>query len=153
VTGLSGAHVERPSFFTEEEFVMLNTLTELIIPADEHSPGARAVGVAAYIDRVVAEAFLPEDQLSWRRGLAAVDRFSVSSIQKAFNTASGEEQIILLTQIAKNEKNPETAAERFFLQLKQTTAFAYYTSSVGIHREMSYQGNVLLPEFVGYDAT
>jgi len=35
-------------------------------------------------------------------------------------------------------------------QLKQTTAFAYYSSSIGIHKEMEYKGNVFLNQFVGY---
>jgi gluconate 2-dehydrogenase subunit 3-like protein len=43
--------------------------------------------------------------------------------------------------------------DNFFTQLKQTTAFAYYSSSIGIHQEMNYKGNVLLTEFQGYDAT
>src|SRR6185312_3531618 len=45
------AEPSSPLFFTNDEFRMLDTLTELIIPSDDHSPGARAAGVAAYIDR------------------------------------------------------------------------------------------------------
>ena len=33
---------ETAKFFTKDEFVLVDELTELIIPADEHSPGARA---------------------------------------------------------------------------------------------------------------
>src|SRR5262249_32603109 len=43
------------SFFTPAEFEMVDELSELIIPADEHSPGARAAKVAEYIDRRLAE--------------------------------------------------------------------------------------------------
>jgi len=35
--------------------------------------------------------------------------------------------------------------------LKGRTARAYYTSKVGIHQDLEYKGNVLLPEFVGYE--
>jgi hypothetical protein len=28
--------------------------------------------------------------------------------------------------------------------------FAYYTTSIGIHQEINYKGNVLLDKFVGY---
>src|SRR5213595_786105 len=37
-------------FLTAEQFALLDELTELIIPADDHSPGARAAEVARYID-------------------------------------------------------------------------------------------------------
>src|SRR5712692_9203928 len=40
-----------PKFFTPEEFQMVDQLAELIIPADDHSPGAHDAQVAAYIDR------------------------------------------------------------------------------------------------------
>jgi hypothetical protein len=124
-----------------------------VIPADDHSPGARAAGVALYIDRTVAEAFVPEDRDSWRKGLAAVNELSRSSHGSPFVKISHTQQIRLLKKIAKNEQDPRSPAEQFFTQLKQTTAFAYYSSSIGIHQEMNYKGNVLLTEFQGYDAT
>ena len=36
---------------------MLDELTEIIIPTDSHSPGAKAAKVAVYIDKSLAEAF------------------------------------------------------------------------------------------------
>ena len=40
---------------------------------------------------------------------------------------------------------------KFFVELKFSTADAYYSSKIGIHQEMEYKGNVLLQEFVGYE--
>lgn len=45
-----------PLFFTKQEFALVDELTELIIPADDHSPGARAAQVAGYIDFRLSEA-------------------------------------------------------------------------------------------------
>ncbi len=70
---LRAAEPNAPLFFTKDEFATLDTLTELLIPADDHSPGAHTAGVAVFIDRQVAEAFLPEDKTSWRNGLASVN--------------------------------------------------------------------------------
>src|SRR2546428_11745380 len=58
-------------FLTAAEFAMLDELTELIIPADDHSPGARAGAVAAYIDGRLAESLEPDWQAQWRSGLPA----------------------------------------------------------------------------------
>ena len=150
---LTAAEPGKPLYFTRDEFTTLDTLTNLIVPTDDHSPGAKEAGVAAYIDKSVAEAFLPEEKSSWREGIAVVNHLSHSMNGKPFNSATPKQQLAVLTAMAKNEKDPKTPAEKFFTQLKQTTAFAYYSSSVGIHKDMNYKGNVLLPQFVGYDAT
>jgi hypothetical protein len=150
---LPAAEPGAPLFFSKPEFALLDTLTELMIPADDHSPGAREAGAAAFIDRMTAEAFRAEDKDSWRKGLAAMDAFSQSACQCAFVRASKQQQLDMLTKLAAKEHHAETEPEKFFTQLKQTTAFAYYSSSIGIHQEIQYKGNVLLDQFVGYDAT
>src|SRR5262245_26243011 len=53
-------------FFTPDEFAMVDELSELIIPADEHSPGARAAKVAEYIDGRLADSFGDEPKMQWR---------------------------------------------------------------------------------------
>ena len=69
---------------------------------------------------------------------------------KAFLQISKDQQIELLKKISQNEKAPKTEPEKFFTQLKQSTAFAYYSTSIGIHQEIEYKGNIILEEFVGY---
>src|SRR3989442_14507876 len=53
-------------FLTPAEYALLEELTELIIPADDHSPGARAADVAGYIDGRLAESLEPDWQARWR---------------------------------------------------------------------------------------
>src|SRR6266852_7039694 len=43
-----------PKCFTEHEFLTLRRLSDLIIPADEHSPGALQAGAAEWIDYIAA---------------------------------------------------------------------------------------------------
>ena len=150
---LPAADPTAPLFFSRDEFALLDILTELVIPADDHSPGAHEAGVAVYIDRMVAEAFLPEDKSSWRQGLVAINDLSHGMHGTVFLNTSKAQQVALLTQIAAAEKEPKTEPEKFFTQLKQTTAFAYYSSSIGIHDDMNYKGSVILDKFVGYEAT
>ena len=146
---LPAADPSAPLFFTKDEYALLDQLTELIIPTDDHSPGAKAAGVAAYIDRTAAEAVDPEDRNSWRNGLTQVDHLSASLHGKSFLQTSPEQQIATLQKMSANEKKPTTVEEKFFTQLKQSTAFAYYSSSIGIHQDINYKGNVILQEFVG----
>jgi hypothetical protein len=37
--------------------------------------------------------------------------------------------------------------------MKFQTARIYYTTSIGIHEDLNYKGNVMLKEFVGIDAS
>ena len=138
---LTAAEPGAPLYFSKEEFAALDELTEMIIPADSHSPGAHDAGVAIFIDKTVAEAFLPEDKASWRTGLAP------------FLPLNKAQRLELLTKLAAKEENPGTDAERFFNQLKESTAQAYYTSSIGIHQDIQYVGNVIQEQFAGYDAS
>jgi len=113
-------------FFTDEEFAMVEELTEIIIPADEKSGGAKAAGVAEYIDHRLAEAFEQSERDEWRKQLAL--------IPKTFLKADPSQQIAIVRGL---EKRP------FFETLKKATVRGYYTSSIGIHDEMDYLGNTL----------
>jgi hypothetical protein len=141
-----------PRFFTPAEFQMLDELTEIIIPADSHSPGAKAAKVAVYIDKSLAEAFESEPRQKFREGLKLVDGVSRELNHKTFLESSPKERVAVVAHMAQNEKHPKKPVEQFFIQLKTSTAFAYYTSSIGIHQEMGYLGNTLQTEYAGFDA-
>jgi hypothetical protein len=135
---------------------LLDDLVETIIPQDEHSGGARAAGVAAYIDGRLAEydpaiPDLRDERLKWKAGLALVDAQAREVSGTRFLEASPAQRIAVLQKLAAGEEDPKTDGERFFVELKDWTAFGYYTSRIGIHDEMEYKGNTLLAEFSGTD--
>jgi hypothetical protein len=135
-------------FFTEDENKAIIEMSERIIPQDDHSPGARAARVSEYIDTVVSES--PDQaKQTWRSGLQAVNKMSQDKFGKAFADASVDQQVELLKEISKNEKNPSTTEERFFRTIKNATIDGYYTSEIGIHKELKYKGNSYLKEFTG----
>lgn len=140
-----------PLFFTKDEFALVDELTELIIPADEHSPGARAAQVASYIDFRLSESFEEEPKTIWRAGLKLIEELSREMNGKTFLESSPDQRLALLMRISQNELNAVNPEEMFFRELKWSTARAYYTSKIGIDTEMEYKGNSYLKEFVGYD--
>jgi Gluconate 2-dehydrogenase subunit 3 len=142
-----------PKFLTKDEFTLLDELTEMILPADDHSPGARDAKCAAYIDARLAEAFDDEPRTLWRDGLKAIDTASQALNGHPFMQSSEAERTAVLTKLAANENAPKTPEEKFFVELKARTVHAYYTSEIGIHKEMEYKGNTLLQEFVGTDVS
>jgi len=154
-----------PKFFTPAEFALVDEMSDMIIPTDAQSKGARAAACAAYIDSQLAEAFEPPPESGqpkepkqterWRTGIAAVEALSREmNGGKTFMQATPEQRLALLMRIAAAEKDPKTDAEKFFKQIKGATINAYYSSKIGIHDDQHYKGNVIQPgEFAGYDAT
>jgi hypothetical protein len=135
-------------FFTEDENRAVIEMSERIIPADDHSPGAKAAKVSEYIDLIVSESPEPTKQ-TWREGLAAIDKMSRDKFGKSFADATADQQIELLREISKNERSPQTVEERFFRTIKYATIDGYYTSEIGIQQELHYKGNTYLKEFTG----
>ena len=141
------------TFLTPQELALVDELSELIIPTDDRSPGARAAKVAAYIDLRLADAWEEQERIEWREGLKRVDQLSRESSGKPFMEASAEQRLAVLTRIAQNEKEPRQPEELFFAKLKSRVVDAYYTSEIGIKQEMEYKGNSYLAEFVGTDVS
>lgn len=151
---LAKAQVPKPKFFTPAEFALVDELSDMIIPADAQSGGARAAGVAADIDGRLAEAFEPEPQTQWRAGLKAVEDLSREMNGKPFLESTPAQRLAVLTRMAAAESDPKTPAEQFFGVIKGATIRGYYTSKVGIHDDQQYKGNVYQTgEYAGSDAT
>ena len=139
-------------FFTPAEFAVVDELSDMIIPTDQQSGGARAAGVAAYIDARLAESFEPEPPARWRAGLKAVEDLSHELNGKGFMESTPEQRLAVLTKMAAAESAPKTPAEQFFREIKGQTIRAYYTSKIGIHDDQQYKGNVYQTgEFAGFD--
>ena len=135
-------------FFRPEQMETLEALTETIIPADDHSPGAKAARVAEYIDVIVADAS-PSTQAVWNAGLKSVDDAAQGQFATSFGRCTSEQRIALLSKWAINEGRPVTADEKFFAVVKRATIDGYYTSRIGIHDELEYQGNTALGSYPG----
>jgi hypothetical protein len=122
-------------FFSEEESGLLDQLMEMIIPADEHSPGAHAAQTNLFADLMVATSDHAVKK-QWQEGIRLMrEEANRSSLSEAVQLA------------AANEENPTSDLERFFVILKQMTVNGYYTSATGIHQDMEYVGNAYLGAF------
>jgi gluconate 2-dehydrogenase subunit 3-like protein len=122
-------------FFTQEENELVDQLMEMIIPADQHSPGAHEAQASLFADLMVATSG-DAVKTQWRNGLRLMrEEAAHSSLAAA------------LAQASAHERAPQTELERFFTTLKNMTVNGYYTSAIGIHQDLEYQGNNYLPAF------
>lgn len=140
-------------FLNAREFAILDEVAELIIPADTQSGGARAAKCALFIDAGLAESRDPAWRQSWKDDLAEIDSLSQEMFGKPFLNSSAAERQKLMNHISKNEKNPQESGEHAFGTIKWWVCEAYYTSKIGIHDELQYQGNVYIGEFLGADVS
>ena len=146
-TARTGA-APRLKVLTPAEYAATDALTDTIIPTDAHSPGAHAARVADYVDLLLSES-PAETRIAWREGLAAVGALAQARFKAPLARLTPAQRIEIVTEIAKNEASPQTPAETFFVTAKDWTIRGYYTSEIGIHKDLRYKGNQFLGEFVG----
>ncbi len=121
----------------------LLVLTDLILPATD-TPGAKAAGVNAFIDLLLAEWVDPEDKDRFLKGLADVDTRARTAFGKDFIQGTPEQQTALLVvlddETARWKASPEATRgpEPFYRNLKWVTLFGYFTSEVGALQEEHY---------------
>jgi glucoside 3-dehydrogenase (cytochrome c) hitch-hiker subunit len=134
------------------QYATLEALAEAIIPADERSPGAREARVADYVDLFLSEGDVALRQ-GWTEGLAALDAEAQARFGSPFVRITPAQVEALLADASKVRPSgstvPATTMEAFFATAKEATIYGYYTSEIGIHKELHYKGNQVLQEFVG----
>ena len=135
-------------FLTPAQHRTVDLLSELVIPTDSRSPGASAAKVADFIDLLLSGADAGE-QAIWKEGLTALDAATTTRWGRAFADTAPDQQVTLLTEMSRNEASPEAPLEHLFVRLKERTIQGYYTSEIGIHKELGYKGNQFLNQFVG----
>jgi gluconate 2-dehydrogenase subunit 3-like protein len=138
----------QPKFFTAAEYETVSRIADLIIPRTD-TPGAVEAGVPEYIDYVVSHN--EEHQKPVRGGLEWLDRQAQERHGNRFVALTEEQQIELLAPLsdAVDRGQAKSANGRFFHMIKSMTADGYYTSQIGLVRELGYKGNTALSSFPG----
>jgi gluconate 2-dehydrogenase gamma chain len=132
--------------FTAAQFRTMSQMAERIIPATD-TPGAIGAGVPQYIDQVVSAN--PEHKRVFHAGLAWIDKESGRRFRKRFVELSEPQQVELLTPLsaAVDAGRESGIGEKVFGLVKRLAADGYYTSQVGLVRELGYAGNTAMEKF------
>ena len=139
-------------FFDDAEHRLIDALAEAIIPSDDHSPGAHEARVGYYIDLVVGSSAALVQQ-TWKTEMAGFNAAAKQDIGKRYLEAGPAAQARFLDKLASAGAEPKTPAGRFFARMKQMAIFGYYTSEIGLLKELEYKGNQALAEFPGCGKT
>ena len=141
-----------PLTLTEQGRQTAKALADLIIPADEHSPAASAVGVVDFIDEWISAPYPGQqaDRAIVLPGLAWIEEESRKRFGKAFAAVSDTQRAAIADDICSPAKaKPEHAtAAKFFARFRDLTAGGFYTTPAGM-KDIGYTGNVPLEKFDG----
>ena len=141
-----------PLTFTAAQRRQVAALCDIVIPADDRSPSASAVGVTDYIDEFVSAPY-PDNVRDGRKvldGLAWVERESTKRFGAGFADATDAQRASLCEDISHDEpSDPELrSAADFFKRFRNLVASGFYTTPVGM-KDIGYVGNVPLASFDG----
>jgi gluconate 2-dehydrogenase gamma chain len=139
-----------PKFFSPHEYKTLETLCQIIIPADTDSGGAIEAGAPEFIDLLTSEN--KDYQRILGGGLLWLDGTCSDRYEKMYLDCSPEQQKEILDQIAYRKNamaNPALdPGVEFFSFLRNMTADGFFTSEIGI-KYLGYIGSAYLKEFPG----
>jgi hypothetical protein len=137
---------------TEAELKTVAALGDLIIPADEKSPAASAVGVPDFINEWISAPYEQQtaDRDQVREGLKWIDAESQKRFQKVFIALTPEQQSAICDDICSPAKAaPEFKnAAWFFSKFRNLVAGGFYSTPEG-WKDLGYIGNVPIAEFPG----
>lgn len=120
----SGGVNAKPVYLSAQQFAIAGAVAERILPGTD-TPGARDVGVPAFIDLMFGKYLAASDKQVVATGLAEVEAASVAAHKKSFLQLTDAQQDALLTTLAEASK---TKVRTFFHQFKELTVLGYFTS-------------------------
>jgi gluconate 2-dehydrogenase subunit 3-like protein len=142
--------------FDEHQWRTVRVLCDLIIPADERSPGATEAGVPEFLDDWIAFRTDQENNQNLRAeilgGLMWLDHESRQLFQKDFADAPTEQQKQILDRIAYPDRasKEDRPGASFFSELRILVIGGFFSSKAGV-ADLPYLGNVAVAEWKGCD--
>jgi hypothetical protein len=141
-----------PLTLSETARLTTAALCDLIMPADEHSPAASAVGVVDFIDEWISAPYPQQrgDREIVLPGLAWIGDEARRRFGKPFESLDERQKSAIADDICSAARaKPEFAiAAKFFARFRDLTAGGFYTTPVGM-KDIGYTGNVSLEKFDG----
>ena len=141
-----------PLTLTASQRRLAGILADIIIPADDRSPSASAVGVVDFIDEWVSAPYPRHgrDRTMLLEGFAWLDAEAGRRSGKMFSDLAAPEQHGICDDICDlTRASPSrAAAARFFALYRDLASGAFYSTPAG-RKDLEFIGNVPLKQFVG----
>ncbi len=140
------------AILTNAEMKTVTALCDVILPEDDVSPSARAVGVPEFINEWVSAPYPDQerDLQTVRGGLVWLNTESDKRFGTAFHSLEESQKIAICEDIHHQpDARPEfRQAAAFFNRFRWLTLCGFYTTEAG-RKDVGYIGNVPLTDFPG----
>lgn len=128
--------------FTADEIALLDEIGDTIIPATG-TPGAKAVGIGAFMIVMVKDCYDDVQHAAFKAGLAAVDAASRAKFGIDFLGATAEQRTALLNGLDAEQRRYQAAKKdgetaHYFRMMKQLTLLGYFTSEIGATQALRF---------------
>ena len=136
---------------SDEEMRQVAALADVIIPADDRSPAASAVGVPDYINEFVSAPAHKEQLTQLRGGLAWLNRTARERYGAAdFPSLTPAQQHEICDEVCFEPETPDALKPqaRFFDGFRDWVSTGFWTTEEGM-RDLGYVGNVPVPSWDG----
>ena len=135
---------------TAEERRLASVLADVILPGDDRSPAASAVGVVDYVDEFVSAPGHEEMLAMVRGGLVWLNRTAQERFSAGFAEILAGQQREICDEICFEPAAPPLLKPqaRFFDLFRDVVSTGFWTTDEGM-RDLGYVGNVPLPSFDG----
>jgi len=125
-----------PLFLTQEQILLLEEVSEMIIPKTD-TPGAKEAHVVRFIDATLAcdkEAL----RLSFLEELASFDNMAETKFQMPFIKCDDEQKKAILDQMIIDSKSQTNWRAHIFNKIKERTVVGYCKSELGATKFLKY---------------
>lgn len=129
------------SSLSDEQADLLAEVVETIIPAgtmatDIKVPGARELGVHAFVQKMVTDCYEKKVQDNLKNGLDTVSAMSAESFGKPFSQGDATQRLAVLTRLS---TSTDASQKEFIALVKSLTIQGYTTSEYVMTKFYNYQ--------------
>jgi hypothetical protein len=115
---------------TDIQQKMVAEIAEIIIPKTE-TPGAKDVGVPAFIEMMLKDCYKEPDQQSFMEGLVSLEKVKFLSLNP-------DERTGVLKFLEQETKKMKSKSTPFWRLIKELTLLGYFTSEEGLKASFEY---------------
>jgi hypothetical protein len=141
----SSAEAWRPVFLTPEQGEVVAEIAEIFIPRTD-TPGAKEVGVPAFIDTMLKDAYTSADQARYIAGLNEIEAQAQREHQRRFMDLDAAARLALVRGVHDEATKAELALNTppaqlkrpFVLMTKELTLLGFFTSQAGATQVLQY---------------
>ena len=133
----------KPVFFMEDMSKMIAEISEIMIPKTD-TPGAKDVGVPAFIDKMINDCYKKEDQDRFVKEATDFDADANATYGDPFIECEAEQQKDMVLKyhseaIAAMKSDSPPKVRPFILMMKELTMLGFFTSEPGATQVLQYE--------------